>query len=746
MFEEIDLELPASVIGVFGENGAGKSTLVESVLFALYGQARTPKQEIRTHGILTDCEVRLVFEHGATQYEVRRTIRGKNHATDAELFAAGSSLAVGVSDVNGEVRRLLRMDHQVFRSSVFAEQKQLDAFSDLTKAKRQEMVLRLLGIKPVDDARAAARKESRDTKADAERLAGSLPDLEEPEKALDGARNAAEEASARASQAKEALQEATERARIAEEAFRESDRTRERVDQIAIERRSLEEQVTKLSTRRTDLESRIEELRRDVDRLPLLEEEQTALADAGEMLMAARRLTEFAEEARQIESELEALPDLDAQVALAVLKAAEEEREAARETAARAKSELERAQDDLALAQETLERAGEAEPSEPCPTCGRPLGDDFKQYVAHCKEEARGRKRAAQAATKAHRDAVGALNAAEAKLRDATMKGEAVRRAVDARGSLTAHLEKARAKIAEASEAFGGNVPDPAELEARAKRAKEVGQELSAARAESKHLAKAEGDLEHLAGDFERSSRRIDDLNREEAELAFDPEDHGRLRKEHDEARRILDEVRAEEREVADRLTAAQATVKELQAEIRKVKEMGERVAELRDDARYLERVSLLLDGFRDHLVGRIGPELSREAEALFHELTNHEYDDLRIREEDLSIQIADGGAYFDIDRFSGSETDLANLALRVAISMHLSRVSGADIGMMVLDEVLGSLDAERKDLMVQAMGKLSARFHQLFVITHAEQIKDQFPASIQVRKAGRRRSTAVLV
>jgi DNA repair exonuclease SbcCD ATPase subunit len=63
-----------------------------------------------------------------------------------------------------------------------------------------------------------------------------------------------------------------------------------------------------------------------------------------------------------------------------------------------------------------------------------------------------------------------------------------------------------------------------------------------------------------------------------------------------------------------------------------------------------------------------------------------------------------------------------------------------------VLDEVLGSLDEERKDLMVQTLGKLASRFHQLFVITHAERVKDQFPASILVQKTGRRRSSAVLV
>jgi exonuclease SbcC len=186
--------------------------------------------------------------------------------------------------------------------------------------------------------------------------------------------------------------------------------------------------------------------------------------------------------------------------------------------------------------------------------------------------------------------------------------------------------------------------------------------------------------------------------------------------------------------------------VARLEAGIEQVKELAERIDQAREEARYVDRVSLLLGGFRDHLVARIGPELSREAEAIFRELTNHEYEDLKIDEDDLSIQIADAGTYFPTERFSGSEVDLANLALRVAISQHLSRMAGTDLGMMVLDEVMGSLDAERKDLFVQAIGRLSGHFHQLFVITHAEQVKDQFPASVEIRKTGRRRSEAVLV
>ncbi|MGH2709918.1 MAG: AAA family ATPase [Actinomycetota bacterium] len=71
VFGQVDLELPSRVIGIFGPNGAGKSALVGSILFGLFGIDRTAKDQIRTHGVLTDCEVRIAFEHGGRTYEVR---------------------------------------------------------------------------------------------------------------------------------------------------------------------------------------------------------------------------------------------------------------------------------------------------------------------------------------------------------------------------------------------------------------------------------------------------------------------------------------------------------------------------------------------------------------------------------------------------------------------------------------------------------------------------------------------------
>src|SRR5581483_6835636 len=51
VYEDLDLELPPGLIGVYGANGAGKSTLMEAIRFTLYGRARTANDEIRTSGV-----------------------------------------------------------------------------------------------------------------------------------------------------------------------------------------------------------------------------------------------------------------------------------------------------------------------------------------------------------------------------------------------------------------------------------------------------------------------------------------------------------------------------------------------------------------------------------------------------------------------------------------------------------------------------------------------------------------------
>jgi exonuclease SbcC len=748
VFEEVDLELPARVIGIFGPNGAGKSTLVESIAFALYGvdATRTKKDGIRTHGVLTDCEVRLVFEHGGNHYELRRAIKGRGHAPDAELYVGGLVLATGTTEVTQEVVKLLHMDLPVFRASVYAEQKQLDALSDQTAAKRKDMALRLLGIKPVDDARSAARKEAKATATSVSQLADAVVDIAALEAQVKDAHEVAAEARGAADTAAIELEAAATARESARAAFAAIDAVRQRVETLTVELTSATRQRDAAAAEREERVARIQRFEADVAELPGIDEELVSLEGIEERAAAARAAADLSSKLASGEAALEEMPSADGAAVADALANAEETLSEARDADARSRAEADRATVGLEEAEEHLARAREADPTLPCPTCGQALGDGFAAYLKDRTAAVASAKKGLAAAKKAATAAAKALAAAERERAAALRAGEQVRTTLERRTRLEEQLGELRVELAVKLEPFGGAVPDAEAVAADAARAGSLRERRAQLEVEKERLDDARGDLQRLDDQLADLASTIDRLTTEAGSLAFDVDAHMAAAAAAEDADAALDAARARERQASDAAKEHEKTVERLEGQLSQARETAARVDELRSDARYLERTAMLLDGFRDHLVARVGPELSREAETLFRELTNHEYDDLRIHDDTLAIEIADGDSYFPISRFSGSETDLANLALRVAISTHLSRVSGADVGFMVLDEVLGSLDQERKDLMVTAMGRLANRFHQLFVITHSEQVKDQFPASILVQKTGRRRSVAALV
>jgi DNA repair protein SbcC/Rad50 len=748
VFEEVDLELPARVIGIFGHNGAGKSTLVESVLFALYGVdgARTKKDGIRTHGLLTDCSVRLVFEHGGQQYEVRRTIAGRNHKPDAQLYVGGTLLATGVQEVDAAIQSVLHMDLRVFRASVFAEQKQLDAFSDVGPAKRKEMALRLLGIKPVDEARSAAKREARTAKQSAQELAGSLPDLAAIEAELKEARDIARQRATEAKEATAITKEADRLAKASRKAFDEADGVRQRVDHITVEIRTRTEQRELLQGRHDELTARLEDIDDEMEDLPEREKDLAVVEGLGDKLVAARAVVAEQRKLEKARADLDGILAPDTDASLQRLEATAADLEEARTALARCRAESEHAASALSVSEDRLARAGEADPAQPCPTCGRELGDDFPAYVRHCRDEHRAAVKRAADTGKQLAAAERSAKTTEDAHRKAVRTNDDARNAAERRAAAQQRVDELLVTVTDLQLSLGEDEPDVGALEAAVGGLRDLREQVSELRAHAKQRAQTEKDAVAAAAQLASVAATLEKLVAEAEDLAFDPARHAEVRDVLRDAEEALEAARTAEREALADLADAEKVFARLTGQLEQAKETEARASELREETRLLDKVAVLLDGFRDHLVARVGPELSREAEGLFRELTNREYDDLKIDDDDLSIRIADGDQYFGIERFSGSETDLANLALRVAISTHLSRVSGADIGMMVLDEVLGSLDQERKDLMVQAMGRLSERFHQLFVITHAEQVKDQFPASILVTKVGRRRSIAVPV
>ncbi|HYH51376.1 MAG TPA: SMC family ATPase [Acidimicrobiia bacterium] len=788
VFADLDLEIPPGVVGIYGPNGAGKSTLVESILWTLFGVARTAKDALRSDGATGETSATVEFEHDGHLYEVTRALSGAANGVKAEASCDGLRVAAGAVAVRQYVHHVLGMSAEAFRSSVFCEQKQLDAFSGRRPEERRKLVLDLLGITPLDRARDSARAQARSALeqieaarsvlGDLEGLAAEAAHLDERLVAAQAVRVAAEAALTGATEAEAAAAE-----RAAEEERRKQERDRLAALYAAAKRRN-EEANQRLAARQAELAdldaaaeqlpaltaaaSVVAELRSQLDAVVAHDAARERLAKAEGELAAAAAAGPSADQPANPDplGELEGLEQ-------AAADASRNSGEAAgRVTAAEAALTAARAR--LKAADAEAKAAGSLDPEAPCPLCGQELGASFDEVQRH-RDDARRAAADAVAAAGVEVDAARAARLeAEQAEQVATTALRRARRQHERLATLQAEVSVARTGVAEAETVvasrfaaaggtanLGGTAADASS--GSPARQPETGRRTCIPTAESlRHKAKAaeaardaalrlEERLKGrsaLADAVSAESAAVRDSAAEAARLLadgkalrFDARSHADATAARaaaaqavEQARGALTEARLDERGLSERLSERRAR---LDAEVARRAELAGRETE----ARHLGRLAELLAEFRNSLVSQVGPALSAQTTALFRELTDGRFDSLEVDGDTFELRV--GSAGHPLDRHSGSETDLANLSLRVAIGEQVNLLSGGAVGLLVLDEVLGALDGEHRDRLLGALTRLGARFRQVLVVTHAADVKEQLPYAIEVQPMGGGRSRA---
>ncbi|MGI8751279.1 MAG: AAA family ATPase [Acidimicrobiales bacterium] len=750
--DELDLEVPPGLVGIYGPNGSGKSTLLEAIVFALWGKARTTKDEIRSSGVGGDCVAEVSFEHEGHLFVVRRTLSGINAAVRAEAQADGLVMATGVRETGRYIHSVLGMDDIAFRASVFAEQKQLAAFSTQSPADRRRLVLQLLGITPLDAARDAARRDARDTGEQHRRLRDLLPDIDVLTVAAADADAQAAAAETTAESEEAAVEVHRARAEEAVAAVAAAETGKAAYDALVAEGQAARAELERTAATATQLAGEDGALAEAADRLVDAEQRAAGL-DSCETRCHA--LTALLDATRAVEALVVAPepppPDRPAHDRVV------EDAGAAREALASVRGQAGAAASDVERAREQAERSSGLSNEADCPLCGQALGAAFESVQAHRAAElteATGRLAALTAQQHGCEDRATAAAATLKKVTAELQRSDAARTAWEQtatrRADAVAALARTRATIPDG----GDDLPADAATLARLR--DDAGVALKAARAAAGEADRLRGFLERrevvaanlvrARSDAERATARVADLLRQVKAMDFDPARLAATRTAHEEA--TARTTAADKAARQARLAATQERTR-AEGEARRLADAHEQHATLTTlqvDARHLSRLADLLAEFRNTVVASVGPRLALQAAELFGELTDHDYDELRVDPETFGLQITDGGRVFGLDRFSGSEIDLANLALRVAISEHVRFQSGGSVGLLVLDEVFGPLDEERKTRMLGALERLRGRFRQVLVVTHDNEIKEQLPNAIEVVKLPGRRATARLM
>ncbi|MEA3191635.1 MAG: repair protein SbcC/Rad50, partial [Thermoplasmata archaeon] len=685
--DALELEIPAGLVGIVGANGAGKSYLLESILFAIYGYSRTAKDDVRTTGVNGECVVEVQFEHEGHLYDVRRTISGVNSTVKALAMVNGQQVAEGVTDTTRYMHSVLGMDATAFRSSVFAEQKQVAAFSGKTPAERQKLVLRLLGITPLDVARDAARKDARETQLQLDKLRTMLPDLEALRASLDGARAEAALREAEASVAEQAAVAASAEAEQAGARF-------EQLDAVHREHEDLVKQGQAVRKEQDDAAKRVDKLERELAGLTDAQAQADALAPDADGLAEAERLLRLVEAATTATAKVDGLvvgpePDPPDEAGAEAARTAAEEATAA---LAGVEAQLQAAIAELERARAAMAKSADLSSDEDCPVCGQELGDAFAQVQAHRAEELAEREQRVAELQAARTSAVADVGTLRDRATNLDRDIKAARSAHAAWQQAKARRTDAEADLTVALEALGRSPEpgQPARLAVDVERRKAAAVECTRLRTQLERRPQLQAELETERSRYTEAVDLRQTLLDKVKALDFDRDVLAAAEAARLSTKQKADAATAEARGLQ---VAAATTAARVEGEATRLAD-GEAqhatLAETTEDARHLGRLSLLLGKFRDGVVGTVGPRLAAQAADLFAELTDHEYDRLDVDPDTYELQIIDAGITHGMGRFSGSETDLANLALRVAISEHVRFQAGGAVGLLVLDEVFG--------------------------------------------------------
>jgi exonuclease SbcC len=769
--EDTELEFGAGLTGIIGPNGAGKTTILEAIAWAMYGMpaARGSRDTIRRRGAgpRDRVEVEIEFTLGAHRYRIARSLGG------AQLYQDGdpSPIANSLGSVTERVTRLLGMSREEFFNTYFTGQKELAVMAAMSAPERAQFLSRVLGYDRIRAAQERLKEKRSALRARLDALRSSLGDPAE----LEAGEARARERRAAAAAAESATAEvwAGVERRLAELRPRA-----ERLGQLREAALHLEAEIRVADHEASSAELRVGGLQRQVAEaeaagarlvevaaqlapLPGMRNEAAALEALAEAHARRRglvaQLADVRNHVASVEERQSRLPPvqvietarLRAQELRASLTVVALDAENARTVWVRdaqdARTKRQGLADHYQELRDQRQQLVKAGPTGDCPTCTRPLGTEYenvlglldrqmeevvsngnyyKQRIEQLQNEPPELDELDRRRVELERElstATSELGRLEAQFQEAGPLDEERKRLLVRVGELEAAIGDAPADYDERRHRdVQGRIRALEPLALEAERLRVVGERAAASREE---LAVATRERTRAMETATTLRMRLTDLGyseeaHREAQEAADAAERGRR-----EAELALARAKGESGAAAEAVQAAERRRQEWTARER------DSTATARDLALHQELDRALSD-LRGELNATLRPDLSDLASSFLRDLTNGRYTELELNEDYGAILLDDGDPKLVI---SGGEEDVANLALRLAISQMIAERAGQPLSLLVLDEIFGSLDEDRRTAVVDLLRSLADRFPQVILITHIDSVRDGFDRVIRV-------------
>lgn len=736
----VDTELTFSpdmqIIAITGNNGAGKTTILEAFVYGLYGEGRQGRRNlarmVRRGAEHEGMQVEIGFNVGDVEYEVvRRHEKGKTSAT---LMANGNLVMQSPDGVTAEITKIFGMDSTGFRLAVVAQQFDVDGLADMTPIKRRQTITRLLRQDAVTRAKGAAADEKNRQLAVVQAL-GSGPDMDELEAEL-------EEVLAEVTSSQAAVTESEAALAQIDKELAGTSKTRSQWQEAQIAAARADATLTasraeadRLSTELDSIHVPDEPTEPDVP-LARIQAELSEVNIAVSKAESSRELARVADQTRaeivtidasltRVEATLDGQTPASLAMSVATIGAKVTAADADLTTARTRAAEVTAARVSPAgeLAALRSRAAKSKSLGDHCDACDQPISEEHKHTQAAARQAREAELVAeladidsrAGAAAEAVRVAEEALFAARSERDQMGNRRQIVESALAQRKELTQRKETYVARLERMGETPVVDVDvlyaRKGELEVRKGLAEQYEQVLAVRRGALERAGRVATSLQEALARVEQA-QGAKDAATPSPELA---EAHSRVLE--------LEQRRSDELEMVAAVRTEVATAQEREVAVRRrmagAREQLEKLRTYRSGADRAAKTARLLDVTAERMATQIRPALEGAISDALNRLSEGRFTAVELSDS-YEITVFDDGKYQPLTELSGGERVLVALATRLALAQVVSgRHASGGVGVLVLDEVFGSQDGERREAIMGALRALRAEYGQILLISH---------------------------
>ena len=676
-YQNVEIEFSAGLIGITGGNGAGKTTLIEAITFAMYGTKaiRGKVEDLKTKGVGREkVQVELTFNLAGSYYRILRS------TTDASFFVGGEALAgiTGSREVTTQVIKLIGMNLEEFTATFLTEQKGLEFLSGKKgSTEREKFIARMMGFDKLETLQSELREQRKERK---QRLTGFEGGL--------GDRSLLEE---RLEKEKADLlllsQKLVEKTKNLEEAKLRADEEQKKfavLEKAFVLYRSKHESFTVSQTKYSEATKRLQSFD---ERLQFLDTQVIFGKSYRDLREEASLNPDHSVEAlmQKVSQHVETLSSKE-KILSDDLQKFHMERKVSRARVEEKLIVLSKQQVDEE--KKLLNYQGLKKKGASCPTCGQQLGDNIKKVMNDIEQEVQR---------------LIVLISTEKKFLDESLQPS------EAEKQMIADLAVVR-----------DNLIQEKKLLPQCDLLKNITAEITLIGTQQAALRDELITLDELL----RLKRK------ELSEISFSEPAFASAKASLAAADAMVNVARSEKLLLDGDLKTVQSQVDRTAESLLVYDQKQATLGTLRKELLIYEESDIALTEFRKDLNENIRPRIAELASEFLSELTEGRYSEVFIG-PDFSPTVYDAGEIKSV--ISGGETDILHLCVRLSLSQMLAERAGQSFNLLILDEVFGSLDAQRRQNVLLLLEKLSQRFEQILIITHMDDIREGVDAVLQV-------------